>query len=114
MSIKVTWEMAEEKLKSQLSAAMGRGMTEIAMMLEADAILNCPVDTGRLRASITHKVENDGISASATIGTNVEYAPHVEFGTVHQKAQPFLRPALIENESRARDRFRQQVERVIR
>jgi phage gpG-like protein len=28
------------------------------------------------------------------VGTPVEYAPHVEFGTVHTRARPFLRPAL--------------------
>jgi hypothetical protein len=28
------------------------------------------------------------------IGTPLDYAPHVEFGTVRQHAQPFLRPAL--------------------
>jgi len=28
------------------------------------------------------------------VGTPLEYAPHVEFGTVRQNAQPFLRPSL--------------------
>lgn len=28
------------------------------------------------------------------VGTAVDYAPHVEFGTVKMDAQPFLRPAL--------------------
>ena len=35
---------------------------------------------------------NDGLLG--IVGTNVAYAPHVEFGTVRQSAQPFLRPAL--------------------
>ena len=46
-------------------------------VVRADAVDNCPVDTGRLRDSITSTVEGD----SAVIGTNVEYAPYVEFGT---------------------------------
>jgi hypothetical protein len=28
-----------------------------------------------------------------SVGTNVEYAAYVEFGTSHQEAQPYLRPA---------------------
>ena len=35
------------------------------------------VDTGRLRNSITHTSDDD----TAYIGTNVEYAPYVEYGT---------------------------------
>ena len=39
----------------------------------------CPVDTSALRNSITHKVINS--EPSAYIGTNMDYAPYVEFGT---------------------------------
>lgn len=46
-------------------------------MVEKDAKKNCPVDTGDLRQSITHEVEN-GVCA---IGTNMEYAPYVHQGT---------------------------------
>ncbi len=48
-------------------------------VVRADAVMNCPSpdSTGRLRDSITSAVEGD----SAVIGTNVEYAPYVEFGT---------------------------------
>ena len=38
-----------------------------------------PVDTGNLRNSISHKVD-DG-EAAVYIGTNVSYAPYVELGT---------------------------------
>lgn len=54
---------------------------------------NCSVDTGRLRASITHKVEADG-KIEGTVGSNVEYAPYQEFGTVKMPAHPYLFPAL--------------------
>lgn len=49
-----------------------------------------PVDTGRLRNSITHEIRDAGLSA--VVGTNVYYAPHVEFGTRNPNypAQPFL------------------------
>lgn len=56
----------------------------------------CPVDTGRLRSSITHDpdLRRDEQGLYGVVGTNVEYAPHVEFGTSRMRAQPFLRPAL--------------------
>jgi len=55
------------------------------------------VDTGRLRASITHEVCKESNQIIGLVGTNVEYAPHLEFGTNKMAARPFLRPALFNN-----------------
>ena len=69
--------------------AIARALEAIGLQAEGYAKMLCPVDTGNLRNSITHAVE--GISAY--IGTNVEYAPYVEYGTSKTRAQPFLQPA---------------------
>lgn len=61
--------------------------------VEAAAKQNCPVDTGRLRSSISHELALDG-GIVGRVGTNVFYAPFVELGTSRMSAQPFLRPAL--------------------
>lgn len=39
------------------------------------------VDTGNLRNSVTHKVVVNDNEHSVYIGSNVEYAPYIEFGT---------------------------------
>ena len=52
-----------------------------------------PVDTGRLRNSITHAPVSDN---TEMVGTGVEYAVYVEFGTRKMSAQPYLRPG-VEN-----------------
>lgn len=77
----------ESNLKKQLKMAL----EDIGLTAENYAMRDCPVDTGRLRASITHKVMDD--EKAVYIGTNVEYAPYVELGTSTQGAQPFLVPA---------------------
>ena len=64
-------------------------------IVEQEAIRRVPVDSGTLRASIKQRVKKD----SATVGTAENYAPHVEYGTVKMKAQPFLRPALLNNKT---------------
>lgn len=51
----------------------------VGELVERDAKLLCPVDLGNLRNSITHEV--DELDLSVSIGTNVKYAPYVEFGT---------------------------------
>lgn len=56
----------------------------------------CPVDTGRLRSSISSRRGRDGDREYVEIGTNVKYAAFVELGTRTNRAQPFLRPALAE------------------
>ena len=65
-----------------------------AALIEAEAKRLCPVDTGRLRASI-NTIKPRKLVRS--IGTSVEYAPYVEFGTYKMRAQPYLRPALEHN-----------------
>ncbi|MFA5423361.1 MAG: hypothetical protein WC374_05835 [Phycisphaerae bacterium] len=51
------------------------------------------VITGLLRNGITHDADNDAVY----IGTNIEYAPHIEFGTRNSRAYPFLKPAVTEH-----------------
>lgn len=73
--------------------AIARALEAIGLVAEGYAKRLCPVDTGRLRNSISHTHDEN----SAYIGTNVEYAPYVEFGTRRQKAQPYLKPAVTEH-----------------
>lgn len=51
-----------------------------ALFIAGEAKKLTPVDTGRLRASITAKTEREGKWIVGRIGTNVQYAPHIEFG----------------------------------
>ena len=60
-----------------LNKLMREWLTETAFDIEAAAKRNCPVDTGRLRSSITTVVGGK----DATIGTDVEYALPVHEGT---------------------------------
>lgn len=73
----------------------------VGLQAEGYAKRLCPVDTGNLRNSITHVYDED----TAYIGTNVEYAPYVEYGTSRTRAQPFLRPAAENHASEYRQIF---------
>lgn len=56
----------------------------------------CPVDTGRLRNSITYEARPS--EHAVYIGTNVEYGKYVELGSSRNKnPKPFLRPAIEDN-----------------
>ena len=113
-----------EKLISKLNKLsdqqMEQALNKACILVENQAKENCPVDTGELRMSITHYVEGD----TGVVGTNKQYAPYVEYGTglfardgngrqtpwsyqdakgewhttKGQKPQPFLEPALLDNE----------------
>lgn len=84
-----------EQVIDGIDSAIGAALEEIGLLAENYAAKKCPVDTGNLRGSITYEV--DAGDNAVYIGTNVEYAPHVELGTSRQKAQPFLRPAASEH-----------------
>ncbi|MGN0076225.1 MAG: HK97-gp10 family putative phage morphogenesis protein [Parafannyhessea sp.] len=73
-----------------VAPALARGLEQVGMAAEGHAKAKCPVDTGRLRNSITH-VQLD--THHEAIGTNVEYARYVELGTSRARAQPYLTPA---------------------
>jgi phage gpG-like protein len=57
---------------------MRDGIRNITLKMEALTKKATVVDTGRLRASITHKITQ----RSGIVGTNVKYAEFVEYGTV--------------------------------
>ena len=69
---------------------VNRGLKAIGHKAEGYAKKDCPVDTGRLRNSISNKVQDKDVY----IGTNVEYAPYQEYGTSRGiEAKHFLKNA---------------------
>lgn len=80
-----------EAIANAIDRALVAALEEVGLVAEGYAKRACPVDTGRLRNSITHLVDEG--TRHVIIGTNVKYAPYVELGTRHQKPQPFLKPA---------------------
>ena len=81
---------SDEVLKA-LGEQLEIALEAVGLKAEGYAKRLAPVDTGRLRNSISHVVDMD--EDKVYIGTNVEYAPYVEMGTVKTAAQPFLQPA---------------------
>jgi HK97 gp10 family phage protein len=55
------------------------------------------IKTGRLRASITHRIVYEDAQVVGEVGTNVEYGIYLEYGTSKMAPRPFLGPALDEN-----------------
>lgn len=82
-------------IEAAINKALAKSLEEIGLVAEGHAKKECPVDTGRLRNSITHLTKPD--EKAVYIGTNVEYAEFVELGTSNQKEQPFLRPAATDH-----------------
>ena len=56
-------------------------------------------NAGKRRGSYsgTAPEEGDANKKAVYIGTNVEYAPYQELGTIHMAAQPFLKPAVADH-----------------
>ena len=73
----VTFISHKQEVLSAEQKAMNKALEIIGGKAESYAKKICPVDTGRLRNSITHQQMDDH---TEMIGTNVEYAPYVELG----------------------------------
>lgn len=93
--IEIMFESHKDEVFDAMKDAVMIALEAVGLTAEAYAKLKCPVDTGRLRASISHAVDES--DEAAYIGTNVEYAPYVEYGTSKMKAQPYLKPAATEH-----------------
>ena len=74
-------------------AAADHASAEAAAKLARRAKEIVPVDNGVLKSSIVDGKRKTGVYE---VSTNVEYAPHVEFGTLHMRAQPYMQPAIDE------------------
>lgn len=96
------------QFQGAFNKALARALEEIGLAAEGYAKRLCPVDTGRLRNSITH-VTRYG-AKEVYIGTNVEYARFVEEGTRTQKPQPYLRPAASEHQGTYRSILKNNLE----
>lgn len=104
-----------EEIKDNMKNVLLRALEKVGMTAEKYAKRLCPVDTGNLRNSITHRVDQE--EPAVYVGSDSEYAAYVELGTgkhypggrptpwVYQdakgnwhwtagnKAQPYLKPA---------------------
>lgn len=76
------------------SGDVAKELTRRVTRIERTAKRLCPVDTGRLRASISHALDRDVQGLVGVVGTDVEYAPYVFLGTHKADAQPALQAAL--------------------
>jgi len=96
----------ETAVKVSMSAASHSG--RIYGKHKASAPGETPaVDTGVLVNSInTELVSSSDSEAWAQVGTGVEYAEWLEFGTSKMAARPFMRPAYDNNEAKIKDIIR--------
>ncbi len=72
-------KQVSKELEKKLTRAVIEALKDSAQLVEATAAQFCPVNTGNLRASITHEV--DPLKLKASVFTNVFYSSMVEYGT---------------------------------
>lgn len=123
-----------DAIKKALEDAIPVALESVGLQAEGYAKDACPVDTGLLRNSITFALSGGNAHTSeyqdagrnqygyysgtapesdnpcVYIGTNVEYAPYIELGTVKSAAQPFLKPAAADH----KDQYKQIISETIK
>lgn len=123
------------KLGKSISIPIKSGITKATKKCQKRAKLLCPVDTGTLRNSINTEIRAKAEEVEGEVGTNLEYAAYVEFGTgqrgeetntntevdVHykadwkgQKAQPYMYPAYAETKEELPKILKEECDKVLR
>jgi len=120
--------------KDDFDRMVRRGLTAVGIHLEGAALsyANRSVKTGRLKGSITYAVrgEQDEMRSpynepedkmskpsnkyTCYVGTNVDYAQHVEYGARGRPGKPYLRPALHNNRKECREIFKDAIKGMVR
>lgn len=85
---------AMNELFRSTSGPAARDLARRAIQVDLAAKRFAPVDTGRLRSSLTWRIGFDALGLFAQIGSDVSYAAYQELGTRYMAAHPYLRPAL--------------------
>ncbi len=136
MRVSVSTSIANSRNLNSINDALISGVSKAAMLVQGSAKNKAPVDSGALRQSIrADKAKVQGENVTATVSTNLEYAPYVEFGTGSRgqstntntevevsyrsdwrgnKAQPFLWPALRENRNNSIKIIREEVRKAVK
>lgn len=116
-SVNVNVTSHVKEVLDELDNAKDRALTTIGLRAERHAKGYCPVDTGRLRNSITFATSKSQGSANGSpgepadpadykmrgtpskdtvvLGTNVSYAPRIEMGGSKKAPEGFLKPAVM-------------------
>lgn len=87
-NLKETQREMERIVADLHGAPMLQAMRDCTLMVQRDARINAPVDTGRLRASLTPEVRTAQNDIQGVVGSNLKYAPYMEFGTRHTRMPP--------------------------
>ena len=115
--IKEVQRNLEAVAKNLHGTPMINAMRDATLYIDRDAKKNAPVDTGRLRASITPEVTSEGETVRGVVGSNVTYAPYVEF---NEKAHHtigkahYLQSAFDDNKDKVEKRIGQAVEAIVK
>lgn len=103
----------EQVARDLYGAPMVMAFQRSALLVMRDAMINSPVDTGRLRSSITAAIEADETTLQGVVGSNVEYAPFQEFGTKFMPGVFYLQNAFIANVQAITETIENAVEGIV-
>ncbi|NUR66134.1 MAG: HK97 gp10 family phage protein [Streptomyces sp.] len=88
------YERGLRRVFGRMSDDVARAVDRTRIDVQNEARRRAPVDTGRLRSSIVSRVEGGGRSLGYVVGSNVNYAAAVEYGTAPHVIKPKYKQAL--------------------
>ncbi len=91
--MKITFSINSKLQKDKIFEGMKKVLFLSMLKMDEIAVMNCPVDTGRLRVSINLLPAVPGY-ASYILAAGTEYAAAVEFGTSPRTIIPVKKSAL--------------------
>ena len=106
--VKETQQKLNQVMKDLRGQPLQKAMRDATLVVTRQAKIYSPVDTGRLRASITPEVVRRDTVVQGIVGSNVFYAPFQE------EKKKYLYRALTENAQRIYQILQDAVAKIVR
>lgn len=111
MGINVVVKSYRKEVEKKIDDDLTKKMERVGLIVENQAKENVnqlppehpQVQTGQLRSSITHEVENTKDEHIALIGTPVKHGLYLELGTINMPAYSWLMPAVEMSRDKIKD-----------
>ena len=105
---KLEKQLKENVTLNDVKRVVKRNGSQLQKKMERKADFTKGYQSGTTKRSIGGEIVDGGFTAN--VGTETEYSPYLEYGTRFMEAQPFVKPALDEQEKQ----FKSDLQELVR
>lgn len=105
---KLQKQLKQNKTLDSVKRVVRKNGSDLQKKIQRNAEFKKGYQTGTTKGSVALEISDGGMTAES--GPTTEYSPYLEYGTRFMDAQPFVKPALEEQERK----FKSDMEKLVK